>query len=280
MEGVKIVRTEKSKISKSQKSEKADGPIRVVILCGGRGTRFREQTEFIPKPMALIGNNPILWHIMKIYDHYGFKEFVLPLGYKGDMIKDFFVHYIPITKDITVYLKTGELKIHEDHQEDWTVHMVDTGQDSTTSKRLAQVKHLLKDSPYFMLTYGDGVADIPIDKLLEFHKKSGALVTISGFRPHHRFGIVEHHSGKVTAFKEKPRMQDLVNCGFMVFSNEALSYFTGQEIMLEELLPKIAADGKVAIYVHEGFWISMDTQRDFEELNEIWKTNPCWKVWD
>lgn len=277
MEGIKIIRTKKSKISNSQKS---DGFIPIVILCGGKGTRFKEQTEFIPKPMALIGNNPILWHIMKIYDYYGFKEFVLPLGYKGEMIKDFFVHYIPRTKNITVKLQTGEVTIHQNHKEDWTVHMIDTGQESTTSKRIFLIKHLLKSAPYFMVTYGDGVSDIPIDKLLEFHKKSGALVTISGFRPHHRFGIVEHHDGRVTAFKEKPRMQDLVNCGFMVFSNEALSYFTGEEMMLEDLLPKIAADEKVALYVHDGFWISMDTQRDFEELNEIWKTNPCWKVWD
>jgi len=254
--------------------------IKVVILCGGKGTRFREQTEFIPKPMALIGNHPILWHIMKIYDHYGFKEFILPLGYKGEMIKDFFTNYIPKTKNISVNIKTGKITVHEENKEDWTIHMVDTGVDSTTGKRISMVKHLLKDDPYFMVTYGDGVANMPIDKLLDYHKKSGSIATISGYRPHHRFGIVEHKDGKITDFKEKPRMQDLVNCGFMVFSKEAIPYFTGEEMMLEELLPKMAEEEKASIYPHEGFWISMDTQRDFEELNEIWNKDPVWKVWD
>ena len=250
----------------------------VVILCGGRGTRFKEQTEFIPKPMALIGNKPILWHIMKIYDFYGFKEFVLPVGYKGEMIKDYFFNYVSKVADFTIDLKTGEFKPHKVVNEDWTVHILDTGVDTATVHRIFMVKHLL-DKDYFMVTYGDGVADIDINKLLDFHKKSGRLVTISGYRPYHRFGIVEHKDGKVLHFNEKPLMNDLINCGFMVFSRDALKYFDDSDLMIENILPKIAKDDQVSIFLHDGFWTPMDTQREYEELNDLWKTNPLWKKW-
>jgi glucose-1-phosphate cytidylyltransferase len=253
--------------------------INVVILCGGRGTRFKEQTEFIPKPMANIGNRPILWHIMKIYDHYGLKHFILPVGYKGEMIKEYFYNYTPNMTDFTINLKTGELTPHKKIDEDWMIHILDTGIDTMTAKRIFLVKHLLLDKPYFMLTYGDGVANIDIEKLFDFHKRSGRLVTISGYKPYHRFGIVEHKDGKVTNFNEKPLMDDLINCGFMVFNKEALKYFDGTDLMLEKVLPKIASDHQVSIYEHDGFWTSMDTQREYEDLDNLWKSNPLWKVW-
>jgi len=261
----------------------ANESIKVVILCGGFGTRLKEQTEFIPKPMVRIGDQPIIWHIMKIYDHYGFKEFVLPLGYKGEMIKDFFVNYNWKQSDFTLNIKKGVPLIHDNQQcEDWTIHFVETGLATKTALRVERINHLLKDDERFMLTYGDGIGDIDIGKLLAFHKKKveeGAVATITGFAPTHRFGIVEYKDGLVVNFKEKPRMIDRVNCGFMVFERTALKYFKGEDLMLEELLPAIAADGKLALYAHEGEWHAMDTQRDFEELNRLWNEEPDWKVW-
>lgn len=254
--------------------------MKVVILCGGRGTRFREQTEFIPKPMALIGNKPILWHIMKIYSHHGFNDFILPLGYKGDMIKDYFAHYAQRSHDFMINTKTGKFITHDGPIDDWNIHLIDTELDATTAKRISMIKHLLEDDDHFMLTYGDGVADIDLHKLIDFHKRSGRLVTISGYTPCHRFGIVEHKDGKVVTFNEKPLMNELINCGFMVFSKEALKYFDGTEIMLENLLTKIANDHQVSIYIHKGFWTSMDTQREYEDLNALWKSGPAWKIWD
>lgn len=253
--------------------------MQVVILCGGKGTRFREQTEFIPKPMALIDNKPILWHIMKIYSHYGFDEFILPTGYKGDMIKEYFANYASRAYNFTVNTKTGKLKTHTPIKENWTVQLKNTGIETGTAKRIFQIKEFIKDD-HFMVTYGDGVADVNINKLLEFHKKSGRMATISGYKPRHRFGIVEHKEGEVTNFNEKPMMKDLVNCGFMVFKKEALKYFDGSDIMLEQVLAKIAEDHQLSIYLHTGFWTSVDTQKDYEELNRLWVVNPSWKVWD
>jgi glucose-1-phosphate cytidylyltransferase len=257
---------------------------KVVILCGGFGTRLKEQTEFIPKPMVRVGENPIIWHIMKIYDHYGFREFVLPLGYKGDMIKDYFVHYNWQHADFTLEIKKGVPHVHNhDKCEDWTIHFVDTGIATHTALRVEQVRHLLDKDQRFMLTYGDGVGDIDIARLLAFHKEKveqGAVATITGFTPTHRFGIVDHEDGFVKSFKEKPKMIDRVNCGFMVFEHTAFAYFKGEDIMMEKLLPQIAADGKLALYEHSGEWYPMDTQREYEELNKLWSEGPPWKVWD
>jgi len=256
--------------------------MKVVILCGGKGTRLREQTEFIPKPMVPIGHRPILWHIMKIYYHQGFNEFVLPLGYKGDVIKEYFAHYKWKTSNLTMeFGKDDQITFHDSKKcETWKIHFIDTGQESLTAKRISLLKYILKDDESFMLTYGDGVADIDLKKLVEFHKKNKRLVTITGFKPMHRFGIVEQKDGVVIKFKEKPQMNDIVNCGFMIFDKEALNYFTEDNTPLEtDVLPRIAKDKQVGVYLHEGSWYYMDTQRDFEELNKIWETNPVWKIW-
>jgi len=253
---------------------------KVIILCGGRGTRLKEQTDFMPKPMVPIGNRPILWHIMKIYSHFGFNEFVLTLGYKSEMIKDYFVNYRWMNSNITVKInEKNNVEVHKRASEDWTIHLMDTGVETGTARRIFLVKDLIKDDGIFMVTYGDGVADIDINKLLDYHKRKGLLVTITGYRPVHRFGILEHKDGVVTKFNEKPQMGDLINCGFMVFSKGALRYFDGKDIMLEQLLPTIAKDRQLAVFHHEGDWHSMDTQRDYEELNKLWETNPRWKVW-
>ena len=256
--------------------------MKVIILCGGLGTRLREQTEFIPKPMVTVGGKPILWHIMKIYYHQGFNEFVLPLGYKGEVIKEYFMHYKWKNSDFT--LEVGKDKGAEFHNnkecENWKIHFIDTGLLTKTARRVHLLKKVLTDEDGFMLTYGDGVADINLKELLEFHKKKGLLATITGFKPNHRFGLVEERDGKVKKFKEKPQMSDMVNIGFMVFSKKALDYFTEEDVMLEtEVLPKIAKDGKLAIYEHKGSWHYMDTQRDWEELNKIWEQKPVWKIW-
>ncbi|MBD3387525.1 MAG: glucose-1-phosphate cytidylyltransferase [Candidatus Altiarchaeales archaeon] len=257
--------------------------MKVVILCGGFGTRLREQTEFMPKPMVSVGGKPILWHIMKIYYHQGFTEFILPLGYKGEIIKEYFVHYRWMSQDFTLeYTEENRIEFHDERNlENWKIHFVDTGVRTLTGKRVNLIKHLLEEDDCFMLTYGDGVADIDLKELLEYHKKMGCAATITGFRPKQRFGIVGEKGGKVTKFKEKPDMTDWINCGFMVFENRALEYFTDDDVMLEKVtLPDIASDGELAIYTHRGCWHYMDTQRDYERINKIWEEDPQWKIWD
>jgi glucose-1-phosphate cytidylyltransferase len=256
---------------------------KVVILCGGMGTRLREQTEFIPKPMLEIGNRPILWHIMKIFYHQGFNEFVLPLGYRGDVIKDYFVNYKWKSSDFTLELQeNNRLSFHDEHKcEKWKIHFVDTGIRTKTARRVHLVRRLLDKDDYFMLTYGDSVADIDLKKLTEFHREKGLTATITGFRPKQRFGIVEEKGGTVTRFKEKPDMSDWVNCGFMVFNRDGLDYFSEKDVMLEtDVLPEIAKDGELALFTHQGSWHYMDTQRDFEELNRLWEDKPPWKIWE
>ncbi|MDD5111636.1 MAG: sugar phosphate nucleotidyltransferase [Candidatus Altiarchaeota archaeon] len=256
--------------------------MKVVILCGGLGTRLREQTEFIPKPMIPIGNHPILWHVMKIFHHQGFNEFVLPLGYKGEMIKDYFVHYKWKSSDFTLKInKDSEMIFHDDGKcEDWVIHFIDTGLYTNTSRRVHLVKKLLEDDDRFLLTYGDGVGDINLKKLVEFHSSKGLTATITGFKPRQRFGMVEEKDGVVTRFKEKPMMSDWINSGFMVMDRKALDYFDGDNVMLEtSVLPAMAKDKQLAVYPHEGCWYYMDTQRDYEELNKIWENKPGWKIW-
>ena len=256
--------------------------MKVVILCGGLGTRLREQTEFMPKPMIPVGNRPILWHIMKIFYHQGFNEFVLPLGYKGEVIKDYFVHYKWKSSDFTLEIQKENKMVFHDEQkcENWTIHFVDTGVHTKTARRVHLVRKLLGGDKQFMLTYGDGVADIDLTKLIEFHDSKGLAATMTGFKPRQRFGLVEEKNGVVTRFKEKPRMSDLANCGFMVFDKKALDYFTEKDEMLEtDVLPRMAEDRQLSVYVHEGCWYYMDTQRDYEELTKRWEENPAWKTW-
>lgn len=257
--------------------------MKVIILCGGLGTRLREQTEFTPKPMIPIGNKPILWHIMKIYYHQGFKEFILPLGYKGDIIKDYFVNYRWKSSDFTLELgESNQLEFHANEKsENWKIHFIDTGVYTNTTRRVYLIKKLIEDDEHFMLTYGDGVADIDLKKLIEFHKQKNLLATITGFRPHQRFGLIEEEDGLVKRYREKPKMSDFINCGFMIFNKKSLDYFGEKDTPIEtDVLPRMAKDNRLAIYPHGGEWYYMDTQRDYEELNKIWEKNPVWKIWE
>lgn len=257
--------------------------MKVVILCGGKGTRLREETEFRPKPLVDIGEMPILWHIMKIYSHYGFNEFVLCLGYKGEMIKDFFLNYEWMANDFTMNLKNRmEWITHfRNELEDWKITFADTEQDALTARRIKLVERYV-DGDTFMLTYGDGVADLDINKLIEFHKAKGKLATITALHPVSRWGVIEEEGGIVTAFREKPKHNDLINAGFMVFNKELFKHIKEDENkMLEDsTLPLLAKNKQLAVYKHTGFWHCMDTYRDTLMLNDIWKTGKApWKIW-
>lgn len=258
--------------------------MKVVIFCGGEGTRLKEETEFKPKPLVKIGDMPILWHIMKIYSHYGHKEFILPLGYKGEMIKDFFVNFNWRVNDFTLNLKTKEIENHKNHNdENWKIHFVDTGLKSKTSLRLYNVRELLEGEEMFMLTYGDGIADIDISKLVEFHKNKGKLVTISGINVMSKFGVLDVGEDSLAKkFKEKPQADGIINGGFMVFDKKVLEHLTNENTMIvKSLLPMLAEKGEIAVYRHEGFWDCMDTYRDYLALNKMWSEgNTPWVVWD
>ncbi|MEA2036731.1 MAG: sugar phosphate nucleotidyltransferase [Nanoarchaeota archaeon] len=257
---------------------------KAVILCGGRGTRLKEETEFKPKPLVEIGSMPLLWHIMKIYSHYGHNEFVLPLGYKGDMIKEFFMDFSWRANDFSLNLKSDAVSVHENHKkEDWNIHFVDTGLKSGTGLRLFKVKDFLEGDDNFLLTYGDGVSNVDINKLIDFHKKQKTIATITGVNVYSGFGILKVNNNKVVKFTEKPINQDMINGGFMVFNKRVFDHINDNNSMLEEygsgLLPKLAKIGEVSVYHHTGFWKSMDNYRDYLELNKIWKEDPRWKVW-
>ena len=231
--------------------------MKIIIFCGGLGTRMKEDTEFKPKPLVKVGGVPILWHIMKIYQHYGFNEFILPLGYKGEMIKEYFVN----------------------NPHDFTVHLVDTGLESLTGERIHRVKHLIGEDE-FMVTYGDGVADIDIRKLAEFHREQGTLGTITGAHPYSKYGLIvsDEKSKLVTGFAQNPRLHDFVNGGFMVFHKNAFDYF--DHGTMEDAFPKLVAEKQLSVYEHKGFWKAMDTHREMEELNELWNTTRPWAVWE
>jgi len=262
--------------------------MKVVILCGGEGTRMKEETEFKPKPLVLIGGKPILWHIMKIYAHYGFNEFVLALGYKGEMIKDYFLNWRAFSNDFTLDTKTHTSSFHNDGLDDFKITFVDTGLKSLTGERVRQVKKYI-DGDEFMLTYGDGVANINIPELLDFHHKQGAVGTLTGVRPLTKFGIVHHdkQTNKVVGFSQnlvgdfidKENYHDfLINGGFMVFKNEVLDLIP-KDSMIEELFIPMAKKGELSLYHHKGKWKAMDTYKEVEELNKYWEQDPFWKIW-
>ncbi|MEK6875325.1 MAG: sugar phosphate nucleotidyltransferase [Nanoarchaeota archaeon] len=256
--------------------------IPVVILCGGKGTRLREETETIPKPMVLIGGKPILWHIMKIYSHYGFNKFFLLLGYKGEKIKSYFLEYPWENHDFNIKTKNREIaSLSNEDIEDWEISLLDTGLDSLTGRRLFLIKNLLKDYDNFMLTYGDGVSDVNLNELLNFHLSRNNLITITGVHSKSKQGKINHENGLISDFKEKPVLHDLFNGGFMVFNKEALSYISEENTMLEyDLIPKLVIQRKVGLYQHNGFWQSMDTFQDKELLEDLWKENPYWRIWN
>ncbi|KKK87796.1 hypothetical protein LCGC14_2749670 [marine sediment metagenome] len=256
--------------------------MKVVILAGGWGTRLGQLSEIIPKPMVKIGNKPILWHIMKIYSRYGYNEFIICLGVKGEIIKDYFFHY-ERNNDFTIDLSTNKIEYHNYHKEiDWKISLIDTGLNTLKGGRLKRVEKYL-DQDMNMLTYGDGVADINIPELIEFHNSHGKILTISGVQAPSRFGELLERDGKVMSFKEKPQMSvGLINGGFMVFNNNLLDYLTEDEHCDFEKGPleELSKLGEVMVYKHEGNWECMDHERDIKHLNKLWNNDQAfWKVW-
>jgi len=257
--------------------------MKTVLLAGGLGTRLSEETTLRPKPMVEIGGMPILWHVMKIYASYGFNDFAVALGYKGDVIKEFFLNYKLHKSDMVVDLRSGNIKFENDLSEDWTIGLHETGGSSMTGGRLFNLKKLFKEGETFMLTYGDGVADVDINKLVEFHKSHGKIATLTAVRPPARFGsIITDEKGNIKEFKEKPQTgEGWINGGFFVFDYKIFDYLIDETTVLErEPLENLALDNQLVAYKHEGFWHCMDTIRDKDNLNEIWaKDNAPWKKW-
>ncbi len=243
-----------------------------VILCGGRGTRLHEETVVRPKPMVTVGDHPILWHIMSHYRAYGLRDFVLCLGYKGDVIRDYFINYHQNNADIEVDLSSGDIEVLSRKAIDWRVRLVDTGLNAYTGARIRRIaRHIRSDR--FFATYGDGLSDIDLDKLLRFHREQGKLVTVTAVRPPSRFGELLIEGAVVRSFVEKPQTSEgWINGGFLVIEKAALDYFSDEEDLSLEgtVLETMAASGHLAVYKHDGFWQCMDTYREMQHLNEIW----------
>ena len=254
--------------------------MKVVILCGGLGTRLSEETQVKPKPMVEIGGRPILWHIMKIYERNGFADFVLALGYRGETIKDYFLNYHARQSDLTVNLKSGDVEFQNPSAEDWRVSLVDTGAQSMTGGRLLRLKSLLEVDGAFMLTYGDGVSNINIKDLLDFHRSHGKMVTVTAVHPQARFGDLQLDGHAVARFAEKPQTgEGRINGGFFVFEPSIFEYLDDDATILERSpLECIARDGQLQAYLHDGYWQSMDTLRDKQALEELWSSgNAPWR---
>jgi glucose-1-phosphate cytidylyltransferase len=256
--------------------------MKAVILAGGLGTRLREETEFRPKPMVEVGGKPILWHIMKLFAHHSIVEFVVPIGYRGDVIRDYFLNYEGRTNDFTIRLgHTHEIEYHNSHLEsDWLVTVVDTGAETPTGGRVSRIQKFV-EGERFLATYGDGLADVDIGKLLAFHESHGRLATMTTVKPLTRFGVVEADpDGTVAHFREKPQTEDSVNAGFFVFEPGVFDYLTDDTALEREPLEALARDRQLAAFSHDGFWQPMDTYREFTMLNELWSTGSApWKVW-
>lgn len=255
----------------------------VVILCGGMGTRLREETEYRPKPLVEIGGRPILWHIMKIYSHYGFKDFVLCLGYKGQMIKEYFLNYRLMNSDFTLRLGSHEQpQIHDSNlREGWSITFADTGLEAMTGARVKRIERYITGEN-FMLTYGDSVADINLASLWEFHLQHGKVGTVTGVRPVSRYGELAVEGGRVKEFSEKPQSQDaFISGGFFIFQRRFFDHLKDDDscVLEREPLERLTRDGQLMSYLHKGFWHCMDTYRDFLALNDLWKKGAPWKVW-
>lgn len=257
--------------------------MKTILLAGGLGTRLSEETVVKPKPMVEVGGMPILWHIMKTYANFGYSDFAVALGYKGEVIKEFFLNYKLHKSDMIVNLKSGDVKFENDASEDWTVALHETGINSLTGGRLLNLKKLFKPGDTFMLTYGDGVSDININKLIDFHKSHGKIATLTAVRPPARFGSIEMDAlGNISEFKEKPQLgEGWINGGYFVFNYEVFNYLKDDFTILErEPLENLANDKELVAYRHEGFWHCMDTIRDRDNLNELWASgNAPWKKW-
>lgn len=258
--------------------------MKVLLLAGGFGTRLSEETDIKPKPMVEIGGKPILWHIMKIYSTYGFNDFVILLGYKGYYIKEYFANYFLHQSDITIDMKNNKMEILNNSSEPWKVTLIDTGLNSMTGGRIRRAKEIIGDE-LFMLTYGDGVANINVEELVDFHKSHGKLMTMTSSQPDGRFGALDiSDNNQVMEFKEKPKGDgSWINAGFFVCEPKVLDYITeGDSTVFEQKpLQNLAKDGEIYTYKHEGFWMPMDTLRDKNKLNEMWNENDAkWKIWN
>ena len=254
--------------------------MKAVILAGGLGTRLSEETVVKPKPMVEIGGNPILWHIMKTYSHYGINDFVICLGYKGYMIKEYFANYCLHMSDVTFDMSDGSMQVHQNTAEPWKVTLVDTGDGSMTGGRLKRVAEYIDGT--FCFTYGDGVADIAIDRLIAFHKEQKRIATVTAVQPPGRYGRLEIEGSRVLRFQEKPKGDgDWINGGFFVLEPETLNYIEGDATSWESNpLEVLAADGELSVYKHAGFWLPMDTLRDKNTLEELWAQGKApWKKW-
>jgi glucose-1-phosphate cytidylyltransferase len=253
--------------------------VNVVILCGGLGTRLSEETQVRPKPMVEIGGRPILWHIMRLYERHGFRSFVLALGYKGELIKDYFLNYHARQSDITIRMKTAEVQFFNPAVEDWTVTLVDTGRDTQTGGRLLRLRDRLAPHGTFMLTYGDGVANVDLAALLKFHRAQGRVATVTAVRPPARFGELRVEGGLVTEFAEKPQVgAGWVSGGFFVFEPRVFDYIDDDMTMLERApMERLTGAGQLAAYYHAGYWHAMDTLRDKTQLEAQWAAgSPPW----
>jgi glucose-1-phosphate cytidylyltransferase len=255
--------------------------MKVAILAGGHGTRLAEETVIRPKPMVEIGSKPILWHIMKIYAHYGFKDFVIALGYKGEIIKKYIIDYCALSSDLTVDLKSGDIKFHEGNRVDWRVQLIDTGLHTLTGGRIKRLAPYIGNET-FMLTWGDGVSDINIPDLLKFHRSHGKLATLTAVRPPARYGHLEFDGERVMEFSEKPQTgEGWINGAFFVLEPEIFNYIEGDDTQWEkEPLERLAKDGELMAYRHTSFWQCMDTLREKHILENYWRSgNAPWKIW-
>jgi glucose-1-phosphate cytidylyltransferase len=254
--------------------------MKTVILAGGFGTRLSEETTIKPKPMVEIGGKPILWHIMNTYGHYGHNEFIIALGYKGEMIKEYFLNYYNLQSELTVSLKTGEVIASQRCTRDWLIHLVDTGVNSMTGGRVHRLKDKIGNET-FMLTYGDGLSNIAVSNLIDFHKSHGRIATVTAVRPTARFGGISFDGDRVCDFKEKPQAgEGWINGGYFVFEPSLFNYLHGDTTVLEgDPLEQLAKDGELMAYRHDGFWQCMDTIRDKNNLEDLWKATAPWKVW-
>ncbi len=261
--------------------------MKVVILCGGQGTRIRDVSEVLPKPMLPIGGKPLLWHIMKIYAQHGFRDFILCLGYKGWVIKEFFLNYYTNTSDFTMRLGDRDsIVFHNENREaDWQITFADTGEESQTAARLLKVREHLTDEETFAVTYGDGVADINIQQLVQAHKKSKLLATVTAVKPLGRFGEIEVEGNHICEFNEKPNVSSgMINGGFMVFHKKIFDTYFRKNLnqsLESDILPQIVKDRKAGVYQHRGFWQCVDTPREYNTLNQLWDNNKApWKIWE
>jgi glucose-1-phosphate cytidylyltransferase len=257
--------------------------MKVVILCGGQGTRMREETEYRPKPLVDIGGRPVVWHIMKGFAHFGLRDFILCLGYRGHMIKQYFLDYEAMTNDFTINLgRMRAVDYHGEHEEqEFKVTLADTGFETMTGGRVKRIQKYIKND-CFIVTYGDGLADIEIPRLIDFHKSHGKIATVSTVRPQSRFGMLDvDDGGYVQKFSEKPQMDGWASAGFFVFQRAVFDYLTGDECIMErEPLERLAGENQLKAYRHDGFFYAMDTYREYVALNELWTSGKApWKVW-